>query len=76
MKNRNFIFLFTFFFSGIYGIQGTGTTSTTPGARYYASSWIDSNGNLWMFGGQGFDSSSSIGEFVDSFFLISQRNRK
>ncbi len=49
--------------------------STTPGARSYASSWIDLNGTLWLFGGDGDDSSSSEGEFL-IHFLISQRNRK
>jgi hypothetical protein len=36
--------------SGVYGtleMPGTGT----PGARKDASSWIDANGNLWLFGG-------------------------
>ena len=52
------------FFSGVYGSQGTGTTNTTPGARLGASSWIDLNGTLWLFGGAGYDNSSSfVGEF-------------
>ena len=50
--------------------------STTPGTRSTSgNSWTDLNGNLWMFGGLGYDSSSSSGEFL-IHFLISQRNRK
>jgi len=40
-----------FVFSGIYGTQGVGTTTTTPGGRYVPSTWYDRNGNLWLFGG-------------------------
>jgi hypothetical protein len=78
-QNQNGEFFFTTFFffmfllivlfvSGIYGIQGTGTTSTVPGGRYSASSWTDVNGTLWLFGGYGYESGSS-GECF-SFFLF------
>ena len=75
MKNRNSIFFVHILFSGIYGTKGTGTTSTIPGGRSDASSWTDPNGNIWLFGGDGNDSSSFFGEFL-IHFLISQRNRK
>ncbi len=39
--------------SGIYGQQGIPSASNTPGARENAVSWIDSNDNLWLFGGDG-----------------------
>jgi hypothetical protein len=29
--------------------------TNTPGARYGAAGWSDSNGNLWMFGGEGWE---------------------
>jgi len=32
--------------SGVYGTQGTASASNVPGARYSASSWIDSSGNF------------------------------
>jgi len=38
---------------GIYGILGSGTTSTTPGARYGANTWMGNQGDLWLFGGRG-----------------------
>jgi hypothetical protein len=33
----------------------------TPGARRGAMSWVDSHGEFWLFGGQGYDSTSSSG---------------
>jgi N-acetylneuraminic acid mutarotase len=44
---------------GTYGAKGTGSTSNVPGARYGSASWIDSSGNLWLFGGLGLDSAGS-----------------
>jgi hypothetical protein len=31
------------------------TTGTTPGARVNATTWTDSSGNFWLFGGYGYD---------------------
>lgn len=50
---------------GVYGTQGTTATTNTPGARFGASSWVDNNGNLWMFGGFGYDESSAVGALND-----------
>jgi Galactose oxidase, central domain/Kelch motif len=41
---------------GIYGTQGTPATTNWPGSRTYASTWADTSGNLWLFGGAGFTS--------------------
>ena len=51
--------------SGVYGTQGTAAAGNVPGARYSASSWIDSSGNLWLFGGYGYDSTGSLGKLND-----------
>jgi Galactose oxidase, central domain len=37
--------------NGVYGTQGVGSTSNTPGARFSPANWIDSSGNLWLWGG-------------------------
>lgn len=37
--------------AAVYGTMGIGSTSNTPGARAGAASWIDSNGDFWLFGG-------------------------
>lgn len=33
----------------------------TPGGRSNATHWVDGNGQLWLFGGQGYDSTSNTG---------------
>jgi N-acetylneuraminic acid mutarotase len=50
---------------GVYGAQGTAAAGNTPGARYSASSWTDASGNLWLFGGYGYDSTGTVGKLND-----------
>jgi N-acetylneuraminic acid mutarotase len=50
---------------GIYGTQGTPSSSNIPGARAWGVSWIDSQGKFWLFGGQGPDSADTIGDLND-----------
>ncbi len=40
---------------GIYGTQGQPLPTNLPGPRFGAASWTDTQGNLWMFGGSGYD---------------------
>lgn len=40
--------------TGVYGAIGVSNTNYKPGARIYASVWLDETGNLWLFGGYGF----------------------
>jgi N-acetylneuraminic acid mutarotase len=41
--------------AGVYGTLGTPAAGTIPGARNGAVSWVDGGGNLWLFGGGGYD---------------------
>ncbi len=41
-----------------------------PGARYYSISWIDGYGNLWLFGGLGYDASGSLGFLNDLWKFV------
>jgi N-acetylneuraminic acid mutarotase len=50
---------------GVYGTLGTPGAMNTPGGRWSASSWTDSNGDLWLFGGKGFDGAGSSGFLND-----------
>jgi N-acetylneuraminic acid mutarotase len=50
---------------GVYGTQGVAAAGNVPGSRDSAISWIDANGNLWLFGGEGYDSASEFGELND-----------
>ena len=47
--------------TGIYGNQGISNIFNIPGGRYYSISWIDSNNNLLLFGGEGYDSNGNQG---------------
>ncbi|MGB3153665.1 MAG: kelch repeat-containing protein [Chitinophagaceae bacterium] len=44
---------------GSYGTQGVASPTNKPGARYTCSSWKDAGGDLWMFGGYGYDATST-----------------
>ena len=50
---------------GFYGTLGTPAAANFPGGREYASDWTDSSGNLWLFGGLGFDASGNEGVLND-----------
>jgi N-acetylneuraminic acid mutarotase len=50
---------------GSYGTQGTPNSGNVPGARQFSSGWIDAANNLWVFGGQGYDSSGHLGTMND-----------
>ena len=51
------------FSSGSYGSLGVASASNSPQARWGGSTWTDSAGNLWMFGGQGFGLLNDIWEW-------------
>jgi N-acetylneuraminic acid mutarotase len=44
-----------------YGTQGVTASSNTPGGRDSAMGWADKNGNLWLLGGAGVDSTGYAG---------------
>jgi N-acetylneuraminic acid mutarotase len=50
---------------GVYGTQGVAAAGNVPGARYASVSWIDSAGNLWLFGGGGYDSDGTLVDLND-----------
>jgi N-acetylneuraminic acid mutarotase len=50
---------------GVYGTKGVPAASNVPGARFFAVSWTDSGGNLWLFGGLRDDASGRLGDFND-----------
>lgn len=46
---------------GVYGTKGTAAASNVPGSRYGSVSWTETaNGNLWLFGGFGYDNAPPI----------------
>ncbi len=44
---------------GVYGVQGLESNDNNPGSRKGAVSWIDNEGNLWLFGGYGYYTSGA-----------------
>jgi len=51
--------------AGSYGIKGEPDENNVPGAREKSTSWTDSSGNLWLFGGEGCDSTGNFGGLND-----------
>ncbi len=50
---------------GVYGSLGTASPTNVPGARQNPVGWTDALGNLWLFGGYGFDSTGQVGDLND-----------
>jgi N-acetylneuraminic acid mutarotase len=50
---------------GIYGTKGVADASNIPGARKYAVSWTDPDGNFWLFGGFGYYAAGQTGYLND-----------
>ncbi len=51
--------------AGVYGTKGVASPANAPGERAASVSWIDSSGNLWLFGGIGSDSTGAQGGLND-----------
>jgi hypothetical protein len=52
--------------TAVYGVKGTPDPANYPGARQYAFKAMDAAGNLWLFGGWGYATSSkNQGELND-----------
>ncbi|MGL5888770.1 MAG: kelch repeat-containing protein [Bacteroidia bacterium] len=51
---------------GIYGVQGIPAPGNYPGGRTYgAVTWTDLAGNLWLYGGVGYDINGTYGALND-----------
>ncbi|MGB9404414.1 MAG: kelch repeat-containing protein [Candidatus Acidiferrales bacterium] len=50
---------------GIYGTKGSASAGNIPGGRWGATARLDSLGNLWLFGGYGYDSNGTLGLLND-----------
>ncbi len=63
-KTQNFTWLrghnYNGAITGTYGVQGTASANNDPGHRHGAATWVDANGNLWLFGGEGISSSGPM----------------
>jgi N-acetylneuraminic acid mutarotase len=46
--------------SGVYGTLGVPANGNFPGGRRHPMAWLDADGALWLFGGEGYDASGSL----------------
>jgi N-acetylneuraminic acid mutarotase len=51
--------------TGIYATKGSPSSIGVPGARFMSSEWTDASGRLWLFGGEGVDSTGTYGLLND-----------
>lgn len=51
--------------SGTWGAKGSPAATNTPSPRDTAQTWVDPSGNLWLFGGNGTDSTGTSGQLSD-----------
>lgn len=53
---------------GVYGTLNTAAPGNVPGARYGATAWSDTNGNLWMFGGFGITTNTAVSAYLNDLW--------
>ncbi len=46
--------------TGLYGTLGLASATNNPGCRHGAATWVDTQGNLWLFGGEGFTTNNTL----------------
>jgi N-acetylneuraminic acid mutarotase len=51
--------------NGVYGTMGVPAAGNVPGGREVPVTWTDSNGDLWLFGGQGYVGNDREGALND-----------
>lgn len=55
----------------VYGNQGVAAAANTPGARAAQATWTDASGNLWLFGGFGYDTATSTDLYLNDLWEYS-----
>ncbi len=55
---------------GVYGTRGVAAASNKPGSRSGSARWIDTAGNLWLFGGFGYAASSRANYMLNDLWLF------
>ena len=61
--------------SGSYGTRGLSSAANQPGGREYAVGWIDQNNDLWVYGGDGYDSVGTLGDLGDLWMFNLSTNQ-
>ncbi len=59
----------------VYGVKGVEDPLNRPGARQSAATWIDNDGNFWLYGGMGYNNDTTVGILGDLWkYSISSHN--
>jgi len=61
---------------GVYGTQGTAASANFPGGRHEAAGWADASGNLYVFGGEGYDSAGAVTGILNDLWMYSIANNQ
>ncbi|MGB7283125.1 MAG: kelch repeat-containing protein [Candidatus Acidiferrum sp.] len=62
--------------NGAYGQVGTPAAGNLPGGRQEAVGWADTNGNLWLFGGEGEDSVGTANGILNDLWVYNITNNQ
>jgi Galactose oxidase, central domain len=62
--------------NGVYGTQGLAAAGNSPGGRQTAVSWVDAAGNLWLFGGEGDDSTGTPNGILNDLWEYNTTNNQ
>ncbi|NHI93796.1 MAG: galactose oxidase [Candidatus Lokiarchaeota archaeon] len=55
---------------GTCGTKGVADPDNVPGSRYSSASWMDASGNLWLFGGYGYDNTSALAQMLNDLWMF------
>jgi len=59
---------------GVPGTIGIGSTSNIPSARDSGSTWVDSSGNLWLYGGYGVNGAGTLNVQLEDLWRYNTSN--
>jgi hypothetical protein len=62
--------------SGVYGTLGISAATNVPGARSYSVGWTDSNGNFWLYGGEGYGPSGQASYDLSDLWQFSPATKQ
>ena len=60
--------------AGTYGTQGVSAPTNNPSGRHGCAKWTDAAGNLWLFGGEGFSTNTTLGWMNDLWKYTASTN--
>jgi Kelch motif/Galactose oxidase, central domain len=61
---------------GVYGTMGTPSSTNIPRGRTGATTWTDQNGNLWLFGGWGYDISNQVEYYFNDLWRFNPTTKQ